>query len=258
MKLKLFIIATILLLGKNSFGQSADIDADRPGQTIGPYAVPVKSFQTEIGLLRQTDKGFPPFIDRYFQHPSLLAKYGLVKFVELRVITEYATISEEQGNIKNSKSGINNLQVGGKFNFVKDKGLRPAIALIAHYNFRGRRSLYKDSVDGANFRFAFRHNFSQSFSLGYNLGMAWERFGSSPAFIYTLSPKFTFAEKWQAFAEIFGYIWNDRPPNHSADGGISYFLNDQLKIDASAGFGISKLNAPDRFYAIGASFRFGN
>ena len=94
-----------------------------------------------------------------------------------------------------------------------------------------------------------------NFFIGYNIGMEWESFRSKPAYIYTISPKFNFAKNWQAFIEFYGYAWKNRTPKNSIDGGISYFIKDNFKIDASAGFGLNK-NAPDKFYALGVSYRF--
>lgn len=44
-------------------------------------------------------------------------------------------------------------------------------------------------------------------------------------------------------------------PGNNIGAGFAYYVNDNFKIDASAGFGLSK-EAPDKFYSIGASFRF--
>ena len=85
--------------------------------------------------------------------------------------------------------------------------------------------------------------------------MEWKRVRSQPAYVYTFSPRFVFNEKWLAFVEFYGFAWKKRNPENSIDGGLAYNLNENLKIDASAGFGLNK-NAPDFFYGIGASLRF--
>ena len=100
-----------------------------------------------------------------------------------------------------------------------------------------------------------RHTLSNAISLSYNIGMDWKRFSSHPAYIYTLSPSFNISEKWMAYIELFGFIWKNQKPENSTDGGFAYYITDNFKIDASAGFGLNK-KAPDNFYSIGASFRF--
>ncbi len=232
------------------------IETDRPGETNTPTPAARKWINIETGLIRQTQT-IGPEKDFYFQHPSLLIKYGIVNRFELRLITELTSIKQGSINGYSTITGIYNVQLGGKFNFLKEKGLRPKTSLIAHYNFRRLRTLYKDSIDGANFRFAMLHTLSKTISVGYNIGMNWNRFGSSPAYIYTFSPRFNISEKWFAYIEVFGCFKRPRKynPENNIGAGFAYYINDNFKIDASAGFGLNK-NAPDNFYSIGTSFRF--
>lgn len=253
------IICSILItfFSLSVCAQSEKIETDRPGETNTPATVPKKWVQIETGFLMQIEKHFPRLKDHFIQHPSLLAKYGIGSRIELRLITELGTIREEFVNDITSRTGIRNVQLGGKVNFLQEKGLRPKTSLIAHYNFRRLRTLYKDSIDGINFRFAMLHTLSKTISIGYNMGMNWNRFGSTPAYIYTFSPRFNISEKWFAYIEVFGYIRRPKKfnPENSIDAGFAYYVNDNFKIDASAGFGLSK-EALDKFYSIGASFRF--
>lgn len=240
-----------------AFAQIEKIETDLPGKTNTPTTVPKKWVHLETGFLRQVEKHYPSLKDYYIQHPSLLTKYGLGKCIELRLITELATIKEENVNGNVTYFGINNFQVGGKINFLKQKGIRPKASLIAHYSFNGLRTIIKgkDSINGANFRFALQHYFSENILLAYNIGMQWKRFGSTPAYIYTISPRFNITEKWFAFIELYGFIWKNQSPEHGIDFGAGYNISNNFKIDASAGFGLNK-KAPDNFYSIGASFRF--
>lgn len=253
------LIHTIVLFFVSSVAcaQVENIETDRPGKTLTPFTVPKKWIQFETGLSRQSDKYDQSTRDIYLEHPSILLKYGVVKWFELRLLTDIATIQDQFRSRTDSYTGINNVQLGGKFNFLKEKGVRPTIALIAHYRFNGLQTIFKgrDSIDGANFRLAMKHTLSKKISLQYNAGMEWRRFGFNPAFVYSISPRITFNEKWFAYLEAFGFIWNDRDPHNSIDGGVAYTINDDLKIDASAGFGLNK-EAPDNFFSIGASFRF--
>jgi len=96
---------------------------------------------------------------------------------------------------------------------------------------------------------------TQKLGIGCNLGMEWERFGEPPAYTYTFSPGFNLGEKWYAYIEAFGFIWKNEKPENSIDGGVAYYINDNFKIDASAGIGLNK-KAPDYYFALGTSFRF--
>ncbi len=252
-----FILATnLILISITASAQLKKIETERPGKTNTPATVPNKWMQFETGLLMQTEKINPPKRDLYIQHPYLLTKYGVGNRAEIRLITELVTIKEINVNGNTIRTGINSVQLGGKLNFLKEKGIRPKTALIAHYDFRRLRTLYRgDSIDGANFRFAMQHTLSKTISLGYNIGMEWRRFGSPPDYIYTFSPSFNISEKLIAYIELFGFIWKNQNPENSIDGGFAYYITDNFKIDASSGFGLNK-KAPDNFYSIGASFRF--
>ena len=253
------IICSILvtLFSLNVCAQSEKIETDRPGETNTPSTVPKKQVQIETGFLMQIEKHYRGLKDHFTQHPSLLSKYGIGNRIELRLITELGTRKEEFVNGTTSRTGITNVQLGGKVNFLQEKGLRPKTSLVAHYNFRRLRTLYKDSIDGANFGFAMLHTLSKTVSIGYNIGMNWNRFGSPPAYMYTFSPRFNISEKWFAYIEAFGSFRRPKKynPENNVGAGFAYYVNDNFKIDASAGFGLSK-EALDKFYSIGASFRF--
>lgn len=245
----------LLFIAVGGFSQTEKIDTDRPDQTESPYTVPGKWVQFEMGFLRERDRQSGNYKSIYFEYPTLLTKYGIGKRFELRLITGLASLKEEVVNGTSTASGLHNLQLGGKVNIFKEKKIAPMVSLIAHYDFARFRKWYKDSVDGVNFRFTIQKTLTPLVGLGLNLGMEWERFGSPPAYIYTFAPGFNLSEKWYAYIELFGSVWKNDDPEHSIDGGIAYYLNPNLKLDISAGFGINK-KAPDNYIAIGASFRF--
>lgn len=255
--LKYILTYCFLLFSIYSNAQIEKIETDRPGQTNTPSTTPNKWLQSEIGFQKQTYRFQPVLKDVYFQQPSLLAKYGLGNKFEVRLITELAYVKEENVTVNTIYKGTNNAQIGAKFNFLKQKGFIPKTAIIAHYRFNtlNTNPIGKDSINGTNFRFAMLHTISDDFSLGYNLGMDWERFGSTPVYLYTFSPRFSFSEDWLVFIELYGFIEKNRKPKTSADLGISYWINDNFKIDASGGTRINK-DIRIKFYSIGASFRF--
>jgi hypothetical protein len=85
--------------------------------------------------------------------------------------------------------------------------------------------------------------------------MEWEDFREPPVYAYTFAPGMNIGEKWYAYIELFGFLIKDSPDQHSFDGGIAYFINDNIKVDASAGIGLNKY-APDHYYGVGISWRF--
>jgi len=261
MTTKLILLGMLLLACQLAgFCQVDKIDTDRPDQTESAGITPKKWFQFEAGFLRESDRNPHPnqqrFKDIDFEHPTLLTKYGLTKRIDLRLITTYATSRGRENNtIIDRQNGITDIQLGGRINLLKERKIIPKISLIAHYDFASLRTIDKDTIDGANFRFTIQHTISKIMSVGYNLGMEWERFGSAPAYVYTFSPGFNIGENWYAYIEAFGAFQKNEPAENSIDGGFAYYVTDDLKVDISSGFGISKA-APDWYVAAGISFRF--
>jgi hypothetical protein len=255
--LKYILTYLYLLLSICTIAQVEKIETDRPGQTNTPSTTPNKWLQTEMGFQKQTYRFQPVLKDLYFQQPAILVKYGIVNRIELRLITEYAYVKEENMNRNVVYKGLNNTQIGGKFNFLKEKGIIPKTAIIAHYklNALNRNAIGFDTTNGGNIRLAMLHTVTENFHIGYNFGLAMRSWNYDPMYLYTFSPKFNIAEKWQAFVEIYGFFWKGRIPQTSIDGGVSYYINDDFKVDASAGTRINK-NTKLKFYSIGASFRF--
>ena len=99
--------------------QTGKIITDRPGYTINPNTVPDKWGQSETGLYRQSDQYNPPFKDFEFQHPSILAKYGMGNRVELRLIIIAGSTKYEAVNGTYTRTGFSSFQLGGKYNFLK-------------------------------------------------------------------------------------------------------------------------------------------
>ncbi len=254
-RMQLFIV--LLFACNLSFAQTGPVDTDRPGNSNSAGTVPKKWLQTEFGFLRQSDKITNTHKDVIIQHPSTLIKYGIGKRFEFRTVIDIVSIKETAVNGSHSLAGVNNFQMGGKLNFLNEKGIIPKTSLVAHYRFN-RIKIFKasrDTIDGANFRLAMSNTISRNFSIGYNVGMEWASFQSQPAYLYTFIPSFNINDSWQVFIEFYGFAWQKRTPQNSIDFGVGYLLNDNFKFDASAGFGLNK-NAPDNFYSVGASYRF--
>ncbi len=99
-----------------------------------------------------------------------------------------------------------------------------------------------------------QNSITKTLALGYNIGAEWDGVNKSPAIIYTFAPGLSIGEKLYTYVEAFGAIVKNQP-QHSLDGGVAYYLNNNLKVDISGGFGISPA-APDWYSSIGCSVRF--
>ena len=255
---KLILVIICFISYIESFAQITPINSDRPGRTNTAFTTPHKWLQTEMGFQKQTEK-YKPFTykDTYLQIPSLLLKYGLNDRTELRLISALVYQNLGAVNLNEVASGLSNTQLGGKFNFLNQKGILPKTSIIAHYRLNALNSsiVGKDTINGGNISLAMLNTISENFLIGYNIGVEKITWQYDAMYFYSLSPKFNFAEKWQAFVEIYGNLWKGRNAQTTIDGGVSYYINDDFKIDASAGTRINK-NTNLKFYSVGGSFRF--
>lgn len=236
--------------------QVEKIDTDRPDQTESAFTVPAGWLQGELGFVKERNNSvFHPL--NIWTLPTLLTRLGLSKRLELRLITEYERWGDEH-RLYEDTIGFLAPQLGIKVNLVKAKGLIPQISLIAHTGFNSLGSRFTNrhgSFFSPNFRFTLQNSITDDFAIGYNFGAEWEDTHEPPVWLYTFAPGFNLGEKWYAYIEAFGFFYKDYAPSHSLDGGIAYYINDNLKADVSAGIGLSE-NAPDNYVSVGLSWRF--
>jgi Putative MetA-pathway of phenol degradation len=253
MKLKIISLLFSLFFSAVADAQTDKIETDRPDQTETPFTTPKKWVQLEMGFNSQCNK---PGSNEFFS-PALLSKYGISNKIELRVITTIQTnsfILIPQGTTY--LTGLVPVEIGGKISFWEEKKWVPKTSLIFHFVIPKLASKkFQANKLAPNFRFTMQNSLSKNIALGYNLGAEWDGFTNEPTWIYTFAPGFNLSEKWYCYIEAFGFITKEDAPQHSLDGGIAYFLNNNLKVDFSAGFGITE-TAPDYYFAIGASLRF--
>lgn len=98
-----------------------------------------------------------------------------------------------------------------------------------------------------------QHTITKNISLGYNLGVEFDGTSANHVFIYTFAPSINIDEKWYAYIEAFGTLFE--VAEHSIDGGFAYVVNDDFQVVLSGGVDIYG-NAPKHFVSRGASIRF--
>ncbi|MEX0636249.1 MAG: transporter [Ferruginibacter sp.] len=237
----------------DSFSQVSRFETDRPGLSFSPFTTPKNWVQLEAGFSREASKEGGNY---GYELPQLLTKYGLHKNLEFRLLTTYGRDVSISSNATSRDGGLSNLEAGFKWKFLKQQHIVPHTALIVQYISRGLNTRpFRDSVDGLFIRLAMQHNFSPHFSMKYNLGINWSRFNLDRIYMYSVSPRFHFAENWMVYVEAFVNVWDKRKPRHILNGGASYLINDRLQLDASYGRKINEFS-PTNIISIGGSFRF--
>jgi hypothetical protein len=99
-----------------------------------------------------------------------------------------------------------------------------------------------------------QHTLSNKFTLAYNLGAEWDGETPEPTFIYTLTSGMSITEKLGAYIELYGFAPQNQSADHRADGGFTYLITNDVMVDISGGFGITK-ESPKNYFALGFSYR---
>ena len=247
-----FFTCLLLYLGLSQFLFGQDkIATDRPDQTETTVLVPRHYFQAEFGFAKESaDK------ENYnFAHPTGLFKYGLSRRFELRLETNYVSAYEHLIPESRRTTGFEPIRVGFKSALWEEKGFVPKTSLLMHF---GIPVLATKSFEAKHIApsmlLAMQNTLTDHVALSYNVGTEWDGFSSKALWIYSISSGFELAKRWEAFLEIFGVAQKDKLAENSLDTGFGFYINNDMKLDASAGIGISSA-AVDYFFGVGFSFR---
>ena len=217
------------------------IETDRPDQTECPFIVKMGYLQAELGFNRSSQE---------YLFPTSLVKYGLSKRIELRYVS---VLAQEPGQ----EIRFQTEAIGFKWALFSPMGWKPRTSVIVHYNWdHDNRDFSEKNLRGHSIGevvFTMQNDFNNRSGIGYNIGTEMHSNGSFEG-IYRVAPNVLIGKKGYAYAEVFGRFPASEFADHSYDAGFAYYVNEDLKLDISAGQ--SFLHPEDHYVAIGLSFRF--
>jgi hypothetical protein len=227
------------------------MDTDRPDVTESPVISKHNYLQIEIGMMHIRDASRTTNVI-----PTVLTKYGLSRKIELRLVTEVNAVQPELAAGHKFQTGFLPILIGGKIALFEEKKLRPQTSLLTHLGISSIASKkFQSTYLAPGFVLAMQNTITSKIGIGYNAGVEWDGESLMPFWIYSVSTGFDLGRRWTSFIEIFGAAQNDRTAASSIDAGFGFYINSNLKLDASAGVGISK-EADDGFFGFGISYRF--
>lgn len=239
-------VLTLFLISFAAFSQSEGrIETDRPDQTECPFIVKKGYLQAELGFNRSS---------REYLFPTSLVKYGLSKRLELRYVSVLAKEPGMETRFQTEAFGFKwaIFQPSG----VQSSGWIPRTSVIVHYNWdHQNRDFSEKNLRGHSIGdvvFTMQNDFNERSGIGYNIGTEMHSNGSFEG-IYRIAPNVLIGKRGYAYVEVFGRFPASEFADHSYDGGFAYYVNDDLKLDISAGQ--SFLHPEDQYIAIGLSFR---
>ncbi len=224
--------------------QSQTIFTDRPNVTDAVDPIPQGRFQTEIGFLFSEDDASGI---KSMQLPNLSVKYGIVDWLEMRVITSYNRLSDIPLT-EDSKTGLSPITFSPKMALTEQNGIVPNSALVANFTFP---NLGSEAFDIPEFQGSLTGLFEYTWgkvtwtnSLGrlYTCDCEWS---------YTTVVGTSISDKVGGFIEFYGTLTGDATLNY--DVGITYLVSDNLQVDAI--YGNTTENPGFYFFGFGLAWK---
>ena len=273
------ILASLPFIG---FGQYTDvINSNRPGLSVGAYAVGTNVIQVEMGLLYEQQDHSLLNTESNIWGSDISLRYGLL-FEPLEIHyegtfqnqkTTYTDLgtSESFTDFSRNRLGLKYLiydrfkdpernkpnLYSWKANYgFKWKNLIPSVALYGGATFTiGDNPFYLgDPTVSYRGMVATQSRLTPRFVLISNI--AYDRIGTDfPELSYLVSLSHAFRNpKWSAFVENQG-IQSDRYSDVLLRGGVAHLLTEDLQVDMN--MGASFKNTPSKiFVTVGGSYRF--
>ena len=219
--------STLLLLlfitSLEIFAQDSPIFTDRPNVTDAVPLISPGTFQVELGYAN-TQMGS-------FSHttiPNLSVKYGLLDWLELRVLTNYATDKIEVMGSETQR-GITPITFSPKFGLLEQDGVIPRTSLVTNFTFPnvGAEAYQLDELN-YGFRLLFEYGFGK-FTWTNSTGTDWPK-GFDQTWAFTTVGGYALTDKLSTWLELFG-TFNDDNGGLGFDFGLAYLVSPSFQVD---------------------------
>ncbi len=230
-----FLGTCLLVLVINSAIFSQTIITDRPDQTESSSTINKGSLQIESGILI----GFTEddlSSERQLLAPTNLFRYGIIDGVEIRVLSQFESVKDQ--NSSNKVSGISDLELGTKIQLFKKKDVNTEIAFLSHVILpTGSKGLTNDKLGTIN-KLSISHGLNDTMGLGYNVG--YDYFGQGKGDLtYSIALGISVTEAFGIYIEPYGALLDFDTYESNFDAGITCLLNNQAQLDFSFGTGLN-------------------
>jgi hypothetical protein len=200
---------------------------------------------------------------KYFNAPNLTFRYGLIKNLELQLITGYTgvltkgnvTIKTKKDRIINTDknvTGLNALGLGIKAGLMSNRKARPSLAFTGIVTLPNiGNPLFTPNTVGAEIDLDFYNSLSDYVDVAYDIGTVWSGYKEDPnnSYSYGISPGYTFSDNFGLYLDFNGIMEKGYSSDNRFDVDLSFTLSDYITLDAYAG---TSFNIK-RFYFIGST-----
>ena len=244
-----YIALLLVMLPLALAGQT--IITDRPDQTESSSTIDPGHVQIESGLLI----GFTESNGqrhRQILAPTNLFRIGISRTFELRLLSQYE-LSKNQ-NTDQSISGVSDIEVGTKIQFLRRDDINTEIAFLSHLILPTGSSALTNDEYGVINKLSIAHEINDQMGLGYNIG--YDNFGSGDGNLtYSLALGFSVNDWCGLYVEPFGAIVEFEDHEASFDAGITLLPQENIQLDFSFGTGI---NHTMNYISVGVSWEIKN
>ena len=253
MKVFTTIISLItLFFTTNLQAQFAEtIRTGRPGQSIGAYALGKKVVQLQAGAT-YTDIDYGGSLNEQIGDYLAIVRLGLLEKLEISGVINYRNLKLNDSVLNSTRKGINNTQIGLRYNILEAKGYIPAIGIQGRLLLKGNTGDFDRDDVGSKFILAVGQKMTDWLSFTGNYIMTWQGNDQNVQKDYTGALSFPITKRLGGFVEIYGNL-DDFTANY--DGGLDYTITDNLKIDVSTGWQ-GEEEVDNWFVDFGFSWRF--
>jgi Putative MetA-pathway of phenol degradation len=213
---------------------SISFSADRPGFATPPDVLTHKRFQLEDGLQYSYFFNGEVHLENYL-FSSLLLRYGMLKFAELRIQTDFAYNIVRDSTGPSTVYGLNPVTIGTKIKLLSQQKVIPDISLLFNLTlpFIGKQEFLPKTFTPSLY-LLMSNDLTGSLNICYNYGLTW--FGGSEALLHFYAVCFDvhLHPKWNVFLEGYGFAALHAYPSFNMDTGVAFLINDHLQLDLSA------------------------
>lgn len=238
MRYILLFLSYLLLLSTPVIGQTDDpapFSADRPGVATPPGLVAHRKFQLENGL-QFTSLLYGPVHSQDFLFSSLLVRYGVLKWAELRLECDFPYNITTDSTGSSVVYGITPLNLGAKIKLFSQRGVIPNLSVMFNLRmpFWGTREFRPDQV-APSLYLLMSNDFAGNLNLSYNYGIAWDGITPWPTHFYAVCFDIHLHPKWDVYAEGYGFAARHETPEYFMDTGVAFRICENLQADLSFG-----------------------
>lgn len=198
---------------------------DRPGMSANARLVGLHSTDYETSFGYTTNYNLNTFYN------TNLIRFGLYKFLELRIGMDFGYLPKEDPEI----IGLKALSFGVKIPIVKDLKWLPDIAILGQVYLPDiGKPVFATPLYAPQATLLLQKGWGNYLLIG-NVGFFYDGYNPYAQGMYSLAFLYSFSPKLGVFIESYTFFSGKTEPVYFGDMGLSYFLNKNLEIDMSFG-----------------------